>query len=301
MARIWVDDDEPRDTHAYPSCSIWQTDGPCSCAHRRYKPLTTAEPRCLTDGSNPGQTAGYQRHRKRGETPCDVCFAAHRSYSAARRRSRGIPELPPPISETTDPNEEWRPIPGYLGYEASDAGRVRSLPRVTARRDGKPYTVSGRVMRLRQRKDGYLEVNMYGTTVIKVHILVLAAFVGPRPDGFHGCHNDGDKTNNRATNLRWDTPSANSQDAVKHRQHPFSARTHCPRGHLLEQPNLTAASVRNGHRACLACARAHAYRQACERKGLACDFQGISDEYHRRILDLIYPFPVPIDLNKEAS
>lgn len=43
MARIWVDDDEPRDTHPL-SCAIWAAeDGPCSCAHRRYKPLSTAD------------------------------------------------------------------------------------------------------------------------------------------------------------------------------------------------------------------------------------------------------------------
>jgi hypothetical protein len=30
------------------------------------------------------------------------------------------------------------------------------------------------------------------------------------------CHNDGNKENNRESNLRWDTPEGNTQDKVKH-------------------------------------------------------------------------------------
>lgn len=51
---------------------------------------------------------------------------------------------------------------------------------------------------------------------IGVHVLVLEAFVGPRPDGMEGCHNDGDPSNNRLSNLRWDTPLANWSDRRKH-------------------------------------------------------------------------------------
>lgn len=55
-----------------------------------------------------------------------------------------------------------------------------------------------------------------GDTTRYVHALVLEAFVGPCPDGMECCHNDGDATNNKLTNLRWDTPKANSEDARKH-------------------------------------------------------------------------------------
>ena len=51
---------------------------------------------------------------------------------------------------------------------------------------------------------------------VKVHTLVLIAFVGPRPDGLMCCHNDGDPTNNHLDNLRWDTGSANMQDMIRH-------------------------------------------------------------------------------------
>ncbi len=50
----------------------------------------------------------------------------------------------------------------------------------------------------------------------RVHRLVLEAFVGLRPDGLECCHEDGDKTNNRLGNLRWDTKLANAADKKRH-------------------------------------------------------------------------------------
>ena len=51
---------------------------------------------------------------------------------------------------------------------------------------------------------------------LRVHNLVLFAFVGPRQEGMEGCHNDGDRTNNHLKNLRWDTHSKNNHDKIKH-------------------------------------------------------------------------------------
>jgi NUMOD4 motif len=45
--------------------------------------------------------------------------------------------------------ERWAWIPGFVGaYQISDRGRVRSLRRTVTRRDGTPYTVQGRILRL---------------------------------------------------------------------------------------------------------------------------------------------------------
>ena len=56
-----------------------------------------------------------------------------------------------------------------------------------------------------------------GQKTLYVHRLVCEAFHGPAADAaLHCCHNDGDKHNNRAENLRWDTRSANEMDRVKH-------------------------------------------------------------------------------------
>lgn len=49
-----------------------------------------------------------------------------------------------------------------------------------------------------------------------IHIAVLTAFVGERPEGMQGCHNDGNKSNNTLDNLRWDTPKNNHKDRESH-------------------------------------------------------------------------------------
>lgn len=51
---------------------------------------------------------------------------------------------------------------------------------------------------------------------VQVSHLVLLHFVGPQPDGTEGCHNDGNCSNNRWNNLRWDTPVANKADMKRH-------------------------------------------------------------------------------------
>jgi hypothetical protein len=50
----------------------------------------------------------------------------------------------------------------------------------------------------------------------RVHRLVLATFVGPCPDGYVACHNDGDPANNRLGNLRWGSHRSNSEDRRRH-------------------------------------------------------------------------------------
>ncbi len=49
-----------------------------------------------------------------------------------------------------------------------------------------------------------------------VHRLILLAFVGECPDGLQACHYDGDKSNCRLSNLRYDTPKGNAADKVRH-------------------------------------------------------------------------------------
>ncbi|MGI9293444.1 MAG: NUMOD4 motif-containing HNH endonuclease [Pseudomonadales bacterium] len=129
-------------------------------------------------------------------------------------------------------DEIWKPIAGWNGfYEVSDHGRVRSLDRmIPDKRLGKrrwkgrilkpsagtsymPYLIIT-LQRGGRRGNPKAEIKMP-----YVHILVLEAFVGPRPDGLVACHNDGDPSNNRANNLRWDTQSANQADSIKHGTH----------------------------------------------------------------------------------
>ncbi|GIK83031.1 MAG: hypothetical protein BroJett024_41360 [Alphaproteobacteria bacterium] len=116
-------------------------------------------------------------------------------------------------------NEQWRPIPGYEGsYSVSSEGRVRSERRVIGRA-GSPYEVPERILKLSDDGHGYSRVSLsIGSDVqyATVHRLVMAAFVGPRPDGADICHADGNRLNNRLDNLRYDTRAANIVDSQRH-------------------------------------------------------------------------------------
>jgi len=53
-------------------------------------------------------------------------------------------------------------------------------------------------------------------TKVRVHRLVLLAFVGPCPRRKEGCHKNGKSTDNRLRNLRWGSPLSNSADQRRH-------------------------------------------------------------------------------------
>lgn len=110
----------------------------------------------------------------------------------------------------------WLPVKGFeRTHEVSDEGQVRSLPRPSSRN----RFFSGQVLSLRADKDGYLRTTLHadGRRTLKgVHRLVLETFVGPCPEGKQACHNDGIKTNNVPSNLRWATPKENTADKNLH-------------------------------------------------------------------------------------
>lgn len=181
--------------------------------------------------------------------------------------------------------ETWKPIPGYEGYyEVSDHGRVRSVDRELW--NGVAYyTRKGQNLALSTPNHGYLTVGLCRGSKHRsflVHRLVLSAFVGEAPVGTEGCHNDGDCTNNRLENLRWDTRSENLYDRVRHGTHHQAKKATCKRGHPLEGANLMPSVLKKGHRGCLACNRTHGYLR--NHPELRDDYQMISDSYYRVIV-----------------
>jgi hypothetical protein len=128
--------------------------------------------------------------------------------------------------------ERWLPVPDWEDlYEVSDLGRVRSLPRITG---GQWRNRPGQVLKPYDRAKGYKEVSlMRGGRACKrkVHLLVLAAFVGPRPTGLQTRHLDGNPANNKLGNLIYGTPSENNHDRVRHGTHPMASRSACSAGH----------------------------------------------------------------------
>lgn len=151
-------------------------------------------------------------------------------------------------------SEAWRPVVGYEGaYEVSDLGNVRSTARVTSA----GVRLPGRPKATFLNMHGYPMVSLYLGNVgrqRRVHRLVLEAFVGPCPEGMEGCHSDGDPSNARLPNLRWDTKSENQFDRIRHGRHNHASKTHCSRGHAFEGANLRVTSRQ---RRCVACDQAN--------------------------------------------
>ncbi|ACI12645.1 HNH endonuclease [Mycobacterium phage Ramsey] len=152
-------------------------------------------------------------------------------------------------------HEEWRPVVGFEGlYEVSNLGRVRSLDHFARGRSGSKRLIRGRVLRPAPRTSGHLTVALGRNGGSKdVHTLVATAFIGPRPEGMECCHQDGDPTNNRVENLRWDTRSANRLDSVRHGTHQAVKKTHCKHGHEFTPENTLVQ--RGKHRRCRECHR----------------------------------------------
>ena len=169
--------------------------------------------------------------------------------------------------------EQWLPVVGWEGfYEVSDHGRVRSVDRTIMRRNRwgqiRPVRFTGKLLAQRPDHEGRLRVQLgrgeRTQTEAKVHILVLEAFVGPRPDGLDGLHWDDDRTNNTVENLRWGTHSENMQDSVRNGTHHCASKTHCKRNHEFTPENTFRQS--GGGRGCRTCRRIQHTQRERERR-----------------------------------
>lgn len=97
----------------------------------------------------------------------------------------------------------------FRTYGLSQDGRVwvRSAKRFWQSRKLTPYS------------NTYLHTtlgNKNGRKKIYIHRLMLETFVGPCPPGCEAAHNNGIKTDNRLSNLRWATRKENQADRVLH-------------------------------------------------------------------------------------
>jgi hypothetical protein len=105
--------------------------------------------------------------------------------------------------------EQWKPVVGFENrYEVSSQGRVRNA-------------VRGRVLKPAPTSRGYLTVQLYDGSRPKkprsycVHDLVMAAFVGPKPQGYQVDHGDKGKQCNALDNLEYVTPAENIRRFVQ--------------------------------------------------------------------------------------
>lgn len=140
---------------------------------------------------------------------------------------RMLPDLPslPQVPSGVD----IRHISGWPGYAVSSEGQVFSCRKIGNR----GYSLFATTWHLLhptlrgrpEKKYRWVMLSRCGKAHNrKVHILVLEAFVGPRPPGYEGCHNDGNQLNDIRSNLRWDTPLNNQHDRYSHGTITFGER-----------------------------------------------------------------------------
>lgn len=103
--------------------------------------------------------------------------------------------------------ERWKKVADYPAYEVSDMGQIRRNGRIHKPDYNKDNPCS--YPRIKFCKDGkYSKWTM-------VHLLVLEAFVGPKPEGFQANHKDGNKANACLANLEYVTPSENHKHSYE--------------------------------------------------------------------------------------
>lgn len=117
--------------------------------------------------------------------------------------------------------EIWQPIKGYEGYyEISSFGRVKSIERtIYHRRRKENYVIKEKILTPALRGK-YLKITLFKNNKryqTSLHSLVLKTFVGNRPSPKHQTrHLDGNRFNNKLSNLAWGTCKQNHQDRKKH-------------------------------------------------------------------------------------
>lgn len=105
-------------------------------------------------------------------------------------------------------SEQWLPVYRFEdNYEVSNYGRVRSLERWVAGRNGSQRRLQGQMLQPRKREDGAMAVNLWKDNKYQqrlVHRLVLESFDRPQPRGTEAAHINLIPHDNRRENLRWE-------------------------------------------------------------------------------------------------
>ncbi len=134
--------------------------------------------------------------------------------------------------------EQWVSVLGYDGfYEVSDLGNARRVTTQGGRPSGRPLRPGSR----RNYLNFTLSVENKQRTLC-AHRMVWEGFNGPIPEGMQINHDNGDKADNRLSNLEVCTPSENTLHAVHVLKRPWSSPPHVP-GEKNGRAKLSAGDV----------------------------------------------------------
>lgn len=119
---------------------------------------------------------------------------------------------------------EYRDIPGYPGYRAGSDGTLwtswarQSLGgrRGTRSYIGTTYSQMKTPLDVKGYPHTQLRTSLGKYRMVRLHVAVLLAFLGPPPEGCEGCHADGVRTNCALSNLRWGSHASNMADMARH-------------------------------------------------------------------------------------
>lgn len=119
------------------------------------------------------------------------------------------------LSAMNLPDEDWRDIQGYEGsYQVSNMGRIRSLDRTVIKSNGLRQDFCGKIMKQEVGRNGYLFIKFRKNGVkscFTPHRLVAVHFIENPKSKPEVNHKDGNKWNNTAENLEWNTRGENMQ------------------------------------------------------------------------------------------
>lgn len=132
--------------------------------------------------------------------------------------------------------EKWLPVVGWESiYEVSDYGRVR---RVASGRGA----IAGKLLKPIKHINGYQVAHFRfngRNSIMLLHRVVCAAFLGKLPDGKEVNHKNGDRGDNRLVNLEYVTRSEN----LKHKFRVLKSPPIRNKGESAGRAKLTNAQV----------------------------------------------------------
>lgn len=130
--------------------------------------------------------------------------------------------------------EIWKSIKNYKDYQISDLGRVKSLPKKFRRKE--------RILKYNIGKGGYYRVPLSKNGKTKKYLvsrLVAIHFINNKNNLPEVNHKDGNKANNKTSNLEWITPKGNILHAFKNKLRIM------PKGEKCSWSKLTEVQVKD--------------------------------------------------------